>query len=397
MFLAKTGIVFASLAALFCLAATGVVSTTLAADPQTSRLRKEAPDSAAKVREVGKLTSLPGAAVKLTFALDGKRLVVETEPPPPPRPPVLGSRVFIERSETPTIHHTVWNLSSHSVGHPKPMAYELGTSLLSPDLRTLAVRRTEWLPRGAGVRVHYEFYDLASQRKMARPKAWKWLESGMDPLAFSADSKVAAAKVVARHGVVLFDVETQKSMSEIRMDDDKWLGGLPGVVFSGDGKTLAVPLLDRNELAICSVESGKVLTKFDKFENGSVLALRADGKVLAVGNPRSEKVVLWDVATGKELAAWDGHKPGANDLAFSADGKVLFAAGDKIVLAWDVAGKREIARLRGHQAAVRVLAVSPDGKRLASGGADKSVHLWDISAFASESKSRLQTPDNQKP
>ena len=425
MSLAKTRTVLASLTALFCLATTGIVRPTVAADPPTSPSRKDAPPravppleepggagkstlplhkdapaSVAKLREVGKLTSLPGGAiVKLTFALDGERLIVECWPPPPP-PKFQGSGDFInpERKPDPPIYHTVWNWSSHKFARLHPMAHGWGGNLLlSSDVRTLAVWKGVREAQGAGFQLQYEFYDLATQRKVARPEVWKWLTKTATPLAFSPDGKVAAVKNTNAHAVELFDVESGKQISKIERRDDQWLVGLPGVLFSGDGKVLAVPFRDTSELAVYDVAGGKELRKFDKFEQGSVLALSTDGKTLAVGNPGSAEVRLWNVVSGKQTARWQGHKPGVNDLAISADGKVLFAAGDKLIRVWDVAGKREVAPLRGHLSMVRILAVSPDGKHLASGGADKSVRLWDISAYAPESKSQSQSSDKQQP
>jgi WD40 repeat protein len=58
-----------------------------------------------------------------------------------------------------------------------------------------------------------------------------------------------------------------------------------------------------------------------------------------------EKCVrLWDLTTGKQLLAWDGHPDGVHSLEFSSDGKTLLSAGDKGVLRW----KMPRAKRNGH-------------------------------------------------
>lgn len=360
------------------------VVSKAAAQSKTPSARLDSSSSSSKLSEVGKVTTLPGAVTSLTFAPDGKRLIVECAPPPPPRPQFQGSMVFLQPGP-PDIRHVVWDLTSHRVVSLKQMAYSYGGNLLAPDLRTLAVWRRVATSRESG-RSELVFHDVATQRKVTQPKLWKWLGDKMEPLEFSPDGKIVAVKAERSHGIVLIDVETDKPISKIRMDDDTWMTLLPGVVFSGDGKVLAVPLMDAKTLALCDVATGKVLSKVEKFERGSVVALTSDGKMLALGNPKIDEVRLWDVAAGKELGVCANLKGGANDLAFSGNGKVLFVANDREVVAWSVAKKREIVRLSGHREAITVMAVSRDGKHLASGG-NKAVRLWDVSAYAVPSKS----------
>ena len=112
--------------------------------------------------------------------------------------------------------------------------------------------------------------------------------------------------------------------------------------------------------------------------------LTGDGKLVAAG--RGNRVFLYEVATGRELASLGGHRDIIQSLRFSPDGKRLAAGGFEEATVWDLPADfatpiGEPRRFGPH--AFRVLAIdfSPDGKLLATGGGDPSrsgeVKLWD--------------------
>src|SRR4051812_28722058 len=98
-----------------------------------------------------------------------------------------------------------------------------------------------------------------------------------------------------------------------------------------------------------------------------------DMKVESVG-----QVVLWDAASGNQIAALKGHGKGVSQIAFSRDGRWLAsAATDNTIKIWDVAARRELKTLAGHTANIESMDFSPDGKLLASASDDGGTFLWD--------------------
>jgi WD40 repeat protein len=90
------------------------------------------------------------------------------------------------------------------------------------------------------------------------------------------------------------------------------------------------------------------------------------------------RVVLWDVATGREIGALKGHGKGVTQVAFSRDGRLLASSSsDNTIKIWDVATRSELRTLTGHTTNIDSLDFSPDSRLLASACDDGSTFLWD--------------------
>ena len=98
------------------------------------------------------------------------------------------------------------------------------------------------------------------------------------------------------------------------------------------------------------------------------------------GSPDSEeKLVVWDVTTGKILQTATNPSP-MDVLALSPDGKRFAEAGaDKQVRIRDTATLTVLQEFRAHDGAIAALAWHPTKPILATGSEDLAIRLWDLS------------------
>jgi WD40 repeat protein len=217
---------------------------------------------------------------------------------------------------------------------------------------------------------------------------------GLGAIAFSPDGRLLASGGDNAR-VTLWDLRDGKQVRQIK--------GLSLPVkclwFSPDGKTLAVGLRNLNEAAngrtlrLWDVASGEEKTPFEIHDSMTGLAFSPDGTVLAGGNGYREDacVRLWEIRTGRELSRHGGHRGQCGAIAFSADGKLVASAtgspawADPSVHVWEAATGRLIRHFEGHRSVASV-AFAPDGLSVASGGADSTILLWDLTGLRADGR-----------
>jgi hypothetical protein len=110
--------------------------------------------------------------------------------------------------------------------------------------------------------------------------------------------------------------------------------------------------------------------------------------------PRPRLVNHWPLPDQPDPAARrtiTGHTGGVRAVAVAPDGTWIATGGaDRTVRVWDVASGQQRARLTGHLGGVRAVAVAPDGTWIATGGADRTVRVWDVSRQSCKAMMRVE-------
>jgi WD40 repeat protein len=186
-------------------------------------------------------------------------------------------------------------------------------------------------------------------------------------------------------GVVKFwDVATLKETATHKGDGDTVMS----FAVSPDGKTIVRASAGVDfDVQLWDTESGKKRGSFKGLKaNVLNVLLSQDGKRLA-GNSYAQLVKVWDLETGKEVSPVK-HPTDSNALALSPDGKTIVLAGaadgSGSLLLYDVATGKELHQCKGHVGMVYGIVFSPDGKTLYSGG--ESIRIWDLPATAAKPK-----------
>lgn len=231
----------------------------------------------------------------------------------------------------------------------------------SPDGKLLAAACAD-----GAVRV----FDAASVELDCR---WYPSRQGVWDAEFSPDGRTLAC-AGAKGVVTLVDPATHKTVARLVGHE----GPATRVAFSPDGRRLASGGWEDKAVIVWDVAERRMEARIGERDGGVLgLAFSPDGKLLA-GVVDDRRLQVWNV--GAWTQTWQHSlELGGSAVAFSPDGRVLYASEGNRLLRFHVGTWREAAKLPPASAQIRSIRFSPDGRAYATASADRRVRIWNAS------------------
>ena len=156
---------------------------------------------------------------------------------------------------------------------------------------------------------------------------------------------------------------------------------ITAAAFSADSRFVLSGSSDAT-LILWDVATGKEIRSFKGMkEEINSIAVSSDGMYVLTGDAGyNENVRLWEIATGKMIRSFNGFGNRINTVGISPDGQLVIAGSDKQIKIWKLESGEEVYTLDGHTGDVECLAVSNNNKFLISGGNDKLIKVWDLTS-----------------
>lgn len=156
-------------------------------------------------------------------------------------------------------------------------------------------------------------------------------------------------------------------------------GPVTATRFSPDGRLLITTGTDAT-LRIWEASTGG-LNRVINLDNGPATSLAVKQRYAATGHENGATTV-WDLEAGTKIAELRRNEARIWSVAFTDSGRLTVAGHDWTVSLWDMRKPdAPIHVFEGHKNPVQTVTLSSNGTMLASGGADKQLHLWDLNTL----------------
>jgi WD40 repeat protein len=133
-------------------------------------------------------------------------------------------------------------------------------------------------------------------------------------------------------------------------------------------------------LILYDVHTCDIERRFETDEEVSSIQFSRDGTRAITGSSFLGRVILWDVATGKEIKRFSYADTGLMlGAAFGPEDTTVLSTASGEIYLWDVETAKLMHSYTGINATPWTVAISPDDKYVLSGSVDGDVILWDFS------------------
>ncbi|MGB9181899.1 MAG: hypothetical protein WCB68_21900 [Pyrinomonadaceae bacterium] len=222
---------------------------------------------------------------------------------------------------------------------------------------------------------------------------WDWqTESGRSQPVKLFDGENAASSPDGRYVGSASNVDTTRvwetGTGRKLMEMSDYAGRATKILFSPDNRLVAEALVnspsdgigdDYFHVLVWEVATGRNVGEVGlPPSEADCMAFSEDAKTLAIGS--NGHVLVFDTGTAaQKYEAIEAHNGKINSVAFSPDGKYVVSEGeDKIARVWEVATGKLFKELRGHFRGVQSAVFSRDGKFVVTASKDKTARVWNV-------------------
>ena len=257
-----------------------------------------------------------------------------------------------------------------------------------------------------------KLWDVASRQNIATLRGHT---DYVYSVSFSPDGTMLASGA-ADETIKLWDIATERIRILATLEGHT--AGVRAISYSPDGRTLASGSWDGTNgiIKLWDVGTRRNIATLEGPRAAGVksVSYSPDGTMLASGAVFGT-IKLWDAVLRVNITTLQHTDaiidlaelaipffPGVNSVSYSPDGRTLASgAADGTIKLWDVAIGENIATFRHMDIdplmiplifGVNSVSYSPDGRTLASGAADGTIKLWDVSEWSTVVE-KTPTPD----
>ncbi len=265
------------------------------------------------------------------------------------------------RVEGEDFYLLIWDIAAGKALHTHrfPGGYQQISAAFAPDSSLLAT----WHP---GKQTLIRLWDVRSGKLL---RSFEDSKAGWPGrLSFTADNKML---FLAGKHIVGYEVSTGKELFSWRLKPPT------------------------NDSRVRTSAVGGAPVRDDDRLGWSTLAASPDGAQIAVlpwpgstaRGSKEDAIALYDARTGKlarRCKGLDTTTPYLKPLAFSTDGQLLASSDSELIHLWEVATGKRIHTFRGHRGQINSLIFNANDRRLASVSSDSTVLIWDVTGQAAK-------------